>query len=197
MHHLPWVGASLGIQCWPDRQKQNKTGLEPSWSETEVSLKRLAQRLQAMPPAAHQGSRRELRSWPWPRPLEPGMVGGHMSLGQVMVWEQHRPRASVLRGQERTRRHEEGSGDAAPCPVSGRPRPTFQTQSCGPALNPRGSVGVLPEQPLCLSPSDTGAVPGLPKVGVGADWTPTPPPGPGDLPGRSPWRTSYTGRLCP
>lgn len=66
-----------------------------------------------MPPAAHQGSRRELRSWPWPRPLEPGMVGGHMSLGQVMVWEQHRPRASVLRGQERTRRHEEGSGEDA------------------------------------------------------------------------------------
>ena len=207
-----------------------------------------------------------------------------MSSGQVMVWEQHRLRVSVLRGeegtrrhegsgqdaqargvrrgragmrrghervhrhersgedaqarevrrgrvgtrrgQERTRGHEEGSGEdvrarggvrrgragtrrgqggcqetqreeAAPCPVSGRPQPTFQTQSCGPALHLLGSMGVLTKQPLCLMPSGTGAVPSLPTVGAGADWAPTPPPGPGDLPGRSPWRTSCTGCLRP
>ena len=130
------------------------------------------------------------------------------------------------RGQERTRGHKEGSGEdvrarggvrrgragtrrgqggcqetqreeAAPCPVSGRPQPTFQTQSCGPALHLLGSMGVLTKQPLCLMPSGTGAVPSLPTVGAGADWAPTPPPGPGDLPGRSPWRTSCTGCLRP
>ena len=35
-----------------------------------------------------------------------------MSSGQVMVWEQHRLRVSVLRGEEGTRRHE-GSGQDA------------------------------------------------------------------------------------
>ena len=60
MHHLPWVGASLGIQCWPDRQKQNKTGLEPQLerdrSEPEETRTEAAGYAASSPPGVAKGA---------------------------------------------------------------------------------------------------------------------------------------------